>query len=442
MAEQAPVPEELCPDWSDDQRMAFLFSAFKQNREVNCSDWDSKLGFWTARILEAAARRRTVSFRPRELRAWFRRKGSEPLGLGTVLQDMARRGLIQKESGFAASVETGWLAWGVGLLLIKPLKWTLSSVLGNNTISPDESFVIVERIKEKAVEVLQLCLSCLEPSHPVAAFARLQEACQSVCKDEKTFCLCLLQLQKEKRVTVAELDGEKIVKFSHSNNKVSTVTEIDVGVHQLVKCEKMLTQKAETLSQEADGYKEEARSHLKTGKKHLALKSLKMKRRTDKRLENIHAKLDTIQTILDRIYTSQTDKTVVEAYQTGLGALRRSMKDVTVEKVENLMDQIEQFCETQDDINQTLASANLDPMGGVDTDELEAELNALLESAAEITLPLPDVPTRPLPGSPSLKLGAAEVMDAELEARLHKLTLSETCSLEEGEQVSKPVLAS
>uniref|UniRef100_UPI00398E4DA5 charged multivesicular body protein 7 isoform X2 n=1 Tax=Pristiophorus japonicus TaxID=55135 RepID=UPI00398E4DA5 len=380
MAEQAPVPEELCPDWSDDQRMAFLFSAFKQNREVNCSDWDSKLGFWTARILEAAARRRTVSFRPRELRAWFRRKGSEPLGLGTVLQDMARRGLIQKESGFAASVETGWLAWGVGLLLIKPLKWTLSSVLGNNTISPDESFVIVERIK--------------------------------------------------------------IVKFSHSNNKVSTVTEIDVGVHQLVKCEKMLTQKAETLSQEADGYKEEARSHLKTGKKHLALKSLKMKRRTDKRLENIHAKLDTIQTILDRIYTSQTDKTVVEAYQTGLGALRRSMKDVTVEKVENLMDQIEQFCETQDDINQTLASANLDPMGGVDTDELEAELNALLESAAEITLPLPDVPTRPLPGSPSLKLGAAEVMDAELEARLHKLTLSETCSLEEGEQVSKPVLAS
>ncbi|XP_078393955.1 charged multivesicular body protein 7-like [Cetorhinus maximus] len=150
-----------------------------------------------------------------------------------------------------------------------------------------------------------------------------------------------------------------------------------------------------------------------------------MKKRTDKRLDSIEAKLNTIQAILDRIYSSQTDKTVVEAYQAGLGALRESMKDVSVEKVDKLMDQIEQFCETQDDINQTLAGENLNAMGGVDTDELEAELNALLENTTEETLHLPDVPTRPLPGSPSLKLPLAEVMDGELEARLSKLMLSD-----------------
>ncbi|XP_078421452.1 charged multivesicular body protein 7-like [Cetorhinus maximus] len=235
--------------------MAFLFSAFKRNREVNCSDWDTKLAFWTALIVQEAARRSRLSFKPRELSSWFRRKGTVPLGLDTVLQDMARRGLIQKESSFAASVDAGWLAWSVGLFLIKPLKWTLTSLLGNNTVSPDEAYVVVERVKEKAVELLQLCQNYLESSHPVVAFARLQEVCQGVCNDEKTFCLCLLQLQREKRVMVAEIDGDKIVKFSHSpTNKVSTVTEIDVGVYQLVKCEKTLMQKVETLSQEAERY--------------------------------------------------------------------------------------------------------------------------------------------------------------------------------------------
>ncbi|XP_078095489.1 charged multivesicular body protein 7-like [Mustelus asterias] len=150
-----------------------------------------------------------------------------------------------------------------------------------------------------------------------------------------------------------------------------------------------------------------------------------MRKRTAQRLDNVEAKLNTIQAILDRISSSQTDRTVVEAYQAGLGALRESMKDVTLEKVDKLMDQIEQFCDTQDDINQTLAGENLDAMDGVDADELEAELNALLEKPAEESVLLPDVPTRPLPGSASWKLPAAEVMDGALEDGLSKLTLSD-----------------
>ncbi|XP_069773887.1 charged multivesicular body protein 7 [Narcine bancroftii] len=399
--------EEMCPDWGDDERMAYLFSAFKQNREVNCSDWDSKVAFWSALILEVAARKQLASFTPRELAAWFVRKGSTPLGLGTVLQDMARRGLIQKESSFAASLDAGWLAWGVGLFLIKPLKWALSSFLGYGAVSPDESFVIVDHIKEKAAEALQLCQHFLDNPHPVAAFTTLQKVCQSVCEDEKIFCLCLLQLQKEKKVIVAELDGEKIVKFIHpANKKALAVTEVDVGVYHLVNCEKMLTHKFEVLSQEAESYKEDARRHLKTGKKHLALKSMKIRKKTHTRLKDIQAKLETIQTILDRIHSSQTDVKVVEAYQAGLRALRESMKDVSVEKAEKLMDQIEQFCETQEDISRTLAGESIDSVGGIDMSDLEVELDALLET----TLELPDVPTSPISGFPGDEQKDAELM--------------------------------
>uniref|UniRef100_A0A4W3JD10 Charged multivesicular body protein 7 n=1 Tax=Callorhinchus milii TaxID=7868 RepID=A0A4W3JD10_CALMI len=418
--------EACAEDWADDERMAHLFSAFKRSREVNSRDWDSKMGFWAA-LVARAARGRGLSFSLADLQLWFLRKGSAPLGLRVVLDDMIRRGLIQKESNFAANVDASWLAWGVGLLLVKPLKWTLSSMLGTDQLSPDESFVLVELVEEKAAQVLQLCQKSLHSSHPVGSFAELQAVCLSTCPDDRSFYLALLQLQKEKRVAVAELDGEKIVKFARSSHhKVSPVNEIDIGIFQLMRCEKLLNQKVESLSEDAERCKKEAQSYLKTGKKQLALKCLKTKKKSEKRLENIHAKLDTIQTILDRIYSSQSDKMVVDAYQAGLGALKQSMKDVTVSKVESLMDQIEEFCDTQEDINQAIAGANLGPAGAVDMDELEEELNTLLAEVTQEESKLPDVPSTPLPWSSSASVPAADLIDHELEAELSKLTLSDT----------------
>ncbi|GCC25347.1 hypothetical protein chiPu_0003757 [Chiloscyllium punctatum] len=71
-------------------RTTFLFSAFKQNRDVNSSDWDAKLLFWGPVLLREAARRQRLTLTAREGDSWFRRKGAVPLGLDTVLHDLAR----------------------------------------------------------------------------------------------------------------------------------------------------------------------------------------------------------------------------------------------------------------------------------------------------------------------------------------------------------------
>lgn len=49
-------------------------------------------------------------------------------------------------------------------------------------------------------------------SHPVVALSELSALCAGSCPDERTFYLVLLQLQKEKRVTVLEQNGEKVWK--------------------------------------------------------------------------------------------------------------------------------------------------------------------------------------------------------------------------------------
>lgn len=56
-------------------------------------------------------------------------------------------GKVQRESEFAANVNCGWVSWGVGLLLVKPLKWTFSSVLGSSGVPLEETFVVIELVK-------------------------------------------------------------------------------------------------------------------------------------------------------------------------------------------------------------------------------------------------------------------------------------------------------
>lgn len=80
----------LTADWDDDERMEFMFSDFKSNRDVNPTDWDSKMHFWSALVVQGCRRRGTACCSLRELGDTFRRKGKSPLGLPTVLQTMSR----------------------------------------------------------------------------------------------------------------------------------------------------------------------------------------------------------------------------------------------------------------------------------------------------------------------------------------------------------------
>ncbi|XP_043392202.1 charged multivesicular body protein 7 isoform X6 [Chelonia mydas] len=347
-----PAPEgALPPEWeSDEERMAFLFSAFKQSREVNSTEWDSKMGFWAELVLGRGRRRGAVRTCLRELQQAFERRGSVPLGLGTVLRELLRRGKLQRESDFIASVDSSWISWGVGIFILKPLKWTLSSVLGDSKVPEEEEVLIF-------VELLQ------------------------------------------------------IVKFARGlHAKVSPVNDVDIGVYQLMQSEQLLSQKVESLSQEAERCKEDARSACRAGKKQLALRCLKSKRRTERRIEELLSKLDAVQGILDRIYASQTDQMVFNAYQAGVGALKLSMKDVTVEKAENLVDQIQELCDTQDEVVQALAGMSINGLE-VDSEELEKELDSLLRDSTKEPVDLPPVPQKPLLPS---------ISDTELEAELEK----------------------
>lgn len=75
---------------------------------------------------------------------------------------------------------------------------------------------VLPSLQEKAEEVYRLYQNSPLSSHPVVALSELSTLCAGSCPDERTFYLVLLQLQKEKRVTVLEQNREKVCEFNCS----------------------------------------------------------------------------------------------------------------------------------------------------------------------------------------------------------------------------------
>ncbi|KAM4039402.1 charged multivesicular body protein 7 isoform 2-T3 [Anomaloglossus baeobatrachus] len=384
------------PEWADDERMSFLFSTFKQSRDVDSADWDSKMAFWSSLIVKHAKARGLLTLTLRRLQTDFTRRGSIPLGLGKVIQEMLRQGFLQRESDFVAAVTSGWVSWGMRQLVINPLRWTLGSVIGGQ-VNPDETFVVPDVLKVQADLLLQKYQSSALSAVPLLCEDDVRGLCRDLIPGQDTFQLVLLQMLKDKKICLLQRDGERLVKFVQGGNShVTPIGDSDLGIYELQKSEKLLSERLQSACDESTRLTEEAKSFNKAGNKTQALRCLRRRKLTEKRISALQGKLDAVQGILERISMAETDRKVVSAYQMGVSALRSALKDVNLEKTESLVEQIQEFCDLQDDISQTLAGAGPGDVD-MDTDELERELNEILQKEE---VDLPEVPTGPLITSP------------------------------------------
>ena len=78
------------PGWDDDERMSYLFSAFRERRDINPHDWDNKLSFWKSAIMEQCRREKHGVIDCEKVPGMFRRKGRLPLAVNRVLVEMAK----------------------------------------------------------------------------------------------------------------------------------------------------------------------------------------------------------------------------------------------------------------------------------------------------------------------------------------------------------------
>ena len=82
--------EHLPQGWEDDQRMSYLFSDFRESRDVNPHDWDNKLSFWQSAITLRCRHQRRAVIESEAMAGQFKRKGRVPVAVNRVLFEMAR----------------------------------------------------------------------------------------------------------------------------------------------------------------------------------------------------------------------------------------------------------------------------------------------------------------------------------------------------------------
>ncbi|XP_072039907.1 charged multivesicular body protein 7-like [Amphiura filiformis] len=413
-----PMPQ----GWDDDERMSYLFSAFRESRDVNPHDWDNKQSFWKSAIMQRCKHEKKGVIDGERVAGMFKRKGRIPVAVNRVLVEMARCGEIVRQTDFESSVTAGWISWGVNQVVYKPLGWAYGAIFKRNVQSLQGPFIVLEVLKEIADATLECHHQSVNSDalDRLVDYTTLRESCRSTCVDDNTFRLALLYLRKTKKIVVTDAPPEKqVIKFIGKNQtRVSQITETEIGILRLKKTRVSLKQQIEQLICDTNRLQEETRQCLRKGLKSSAKSTLRRKKLAEKSIERKEATLDTLQEMMDRIQNAETDQMTMEAYKSGAAALKKTLADtgLTAESVDETMSEVQEVMEMCSEIDDTISQGNRDIDetvsldSGIDTDALEAELADLL-SNDESTEHIPG--TNDVTARPSLLRDLPEVPDSE-----------------------------
>ena len=382
MAEKQFLPT----DWGDDDRMNFMFSAFPESREVNPKHWDSKLHYWSKAILDGCKHHGDICIDLTTLKRRFSRNGLTPLGLDNVLKELLQQGKIERKEQFINCAREGWLSWSYGFAK-RSFQWSVGFVWeGSSDIKLDghEQFVLVDDAKEKAQWILKQHhehVECETTDH-IIPWNVLKARCGNFDDQTLTILVAALQKQNKALVFITE-EGEKVVKFARKGEtKVAPVSDSDVEIVRLKKTLAILTLQVNKLTNEVEKCRMQAASFAKAGHRSKALKLLKRKELRQQTLDKTIASLHSLEEILHQIQNAHTNKTVLEALKSGATMLKCMHSDLSVEGVEEVMDEVNETLSISQDIDSAMVSGNsyiseTTGMGSSELDELERELENL-----------------------------------------------------------------
>lgn len=137
----------------------------------------------------------------------------------------------------------------------------------------------------------------------------------------------------------------------------------------------------------------------------VALQALKRKKRYEQQLEQLQGTLTTIETQREALENANTNSAVLDTMKGASDALKKSHKDMDIDKVHDMMDDIAEQNDIANEISNAISTGIVSP-NAVDEDELARELEELEQEGLDQellnvgptpTAKLPDVPSTDLP---------------------------------------------
>ncbi|OWR44875.1 charged multivesicular body protein 4c [Danaus plexippus] len=192
------------------------------------------------------------------------------------------------------------------------------------------------------------------------------------------------------------------------------------AIQKLRETEELLIKKQEFLEKKIELEIQTAKKN-GTKNKRAAIAALKRKKRYEKQLTQIDGTLTQIEAQREALEGANTNAQVLNTMKDAANAMKLAHKDIDVDKVHDIMDDIAE----QHDISREITDAisnNVAFSNDVDEDELERELEELEQEELDkemigINVPadtLPDVPAEPVPEKQKAKPKEEEDEDIKL----------------------------
>lgn len=182
------------------------------------------------------------------------------------------------------------------------------------------------------------------------------------------------------------------------------ITAQDRAIFQLKQQRDKLQQYQKRLIIVSDKQQILARQAIRDQQQDKAKFYLKLKKQQESTIANTYSQLDNLEGLIGTIEFKLIEKDVIYGLQQGNQVLTKLNNDISIEKVDKLLDDIEDETVKVDEISDMLAGLNNKQESEVDEefDKLNEEINGKKEKEQEKPVKLPDTPhTVPLPDAPN-----------------------------------------
>ena len=190
-------------------------------------------------------------------------------------------------------------------------------------------------------------------------------------------------LRLKNLVDTCELESGLFIKLKKSGSTENVkFDDSDICILKLKLTIDNLEKETETLEEECRKLGDKVKQLLKSDSRASAKSTLKRQKLLE---QNLQKKLDqklNLETLLDEILNTDSNKTIVNSYKTGVDELKSKLKDLNAENVEDILADLNEVLAEGDQLSDTLSRYVLED--SFDADDLEKELQNLSNQESDL----------------------------------------------------------
>uniref|UniRef100_A0A0N5BNI0 Charged multivesicular body protein 7 n=1 Tax=Strongyloides papillosus TaxID=174720 RepID=A0A0N5BNI0_STREA len=392
--------------WEDDSVMSKMMSNLP-NKNLNPSTYSCIMKFWHDAIEKYCLTLENPFFSISDLKHAFRRNNVIPASLKDVIYELQNKQLLidpnalsvqanRIVSGRSIASNLSWVASSVTYGLSGMLSWLVS---GNNALENVEQckYIHLPSLR-KLSRQLMVKLKDRQNTDIIHGppelmskeeFFTYSSTVTGFSEDTINAILNLWITEKFVAVGYSTNPKVEVLKFnehfkSPSNAHFPVFQDIDASVYNLIMAIKTRENQINHIGEMNNKLKDQARICIKNKDKSGALRKMKKYKSTEQIIEKMESSKNKLEDILYSITLTKDNAKIVELMRYGNEAMKNINKEngITIEKVDEIMDDIEEGIREKDEFEDAISRLNTTP--SIDDESLEKEFDEIMKNDADL----------------------------------------------------------